>query len=80
MANLDSILKSRDITLPTKVRLVKAMGFPVAMCGSETDMRLKQRRSLTMEILEALFLSTSQRHLLNSSASEISDKWSIGLS
>ena len=31
MANLDSILKSRDITLPTKVRLVKAMVFPVAM-------------------------------------------------
>ena len=47
--------------------------------GSETDMRLKQRRSLTMEIW-ALLLSTSQRHLLNSSASEISDKWSIGLS
>ena len=33
MTNLDSILKSRDITLPTKVRLVKAMVFPVAMCG-----------------------------------------------
>ena len=31
MINLDSILKSRDITLPTKVRLVKAMVFPVAM-------------------------------------------------
>ena len=31
MTNLDSILKSRDITLPTKVRLVKAMVFPVAM-------------------------------------------------
>ncbi|KAF7245282.1 Neuropilin and tolloid-like protein 1 [Varanus komodoensis] len=35
MANLDSILKSRDITLPTKVRMVKAMVFPVAMHGSE---------------------------------------------
>ena len=33
MTNLDSILKSRDITLPTKVRLVKAMGFPVVMYG-----------------------------------------------
>ena len=33
MTNLDSILKSRDITLPTKVRLVKAMGFPVVMHG-----------------------------------------------
>ena len=35
-ANLDSILKSRDITLPTKVRLVKAMVFPVVMCGCES--------------------------------------------
>ena len=35
MTNLDSILKSRDITLPTKVRLVKAMVFPVVMCGCE---------------------------------------------
>ena len=37
MANLDSILKSRDITLPTKVRLVKAMVFPVVMYGCELD-------------------------------------------
>ena len=36
MANLDSILKSRDITLPTKVCLVKAMGFPVVMYGCES--------------------------------------------
>ena len=36
MTNLDSILKSRDITLPTKVRLVKAMGFPVVMYGCES--------------------------------------------
>ena len=36
MTNLDSILKSRDITLPTKVRLVKAMIFPVVMCGCES--------------------------------------------
>ena len=35
MTNLDSIFKSRDITLPTKVRLVKAMVFPVVMCGCE---------------------------------------------
>ena len=34
--NLDSIFKSRDITLPTKVRLVKAMVFPVVMYGSES--------------------------------------------
>ena len=36
MTNLDSILKSRDITLPTKVHLVKAMIFPVVMCGCES--------------------------------------------
>ena len=36
MTYLDSILKSRDITLPTKVRLVKAMVFPVVMCGCES--------------------------------------------
>ena len=36
MTNLDSILKSRDITLPTKVCLVKAMVFPVVMYGYET--------------------------------------------
>ena len=37
MTNLDSILKSRDITLPTKVHLVKAMVFPVVMYGCELD-------------------------------------------
>ena len=36
MTNLDSVLKSRDITLPTKVRLVKAMFFPVVMYGCES--------------------------------------------
>ena len=36
MTNLDSILKSRDITLPTKVHLVKAMVFPVVMDGCES--------------------------------------------
>ena len=36
MTNLDSIFKSRDVTLPTKVRLVKAMVFPVVMCGCES--------------------------------------------
>ena len=37
MTNVDSILKSRDITLPTKVHLVKAMVFPVVMYGCELD-------------------------------------------
>ena len=36
MTNLDSILKCRDITLPTKIRLVKAMVFPVVMNGCES--------------------------------------------
>ena len=36
MTNLDSIFKSRDITLPTKVRLIKAMVFPVVMYGCES--------------------------------------------
>ena len=36
MTNLDSILKSRDITLPTRIRLVKAMVFPVVMYGCES--------------------------------------------
>ena len=36
MTNLDSVLKSRDITLPTTVRLVKAMVSPVVMCGCES--------------------------------------------
>ena len=36
MTNLDSLLKSRDITLPTKVRLVKAMVFPVVLYGCES--------------------------------------------
>ena len=44
MTNLDSIFKSRDITLPTKVRLVKAMVFPVVMCGCESWMVKKAKR------------------------------------
>ena len=36
MTNLDSVLKCRDITLPTKIHLVKAMVFPVVMCGCES--------------------------------------------
>ena len=36
MTNVDSIFKSRDITLLTKVCLVKAMGFPVVMCGCDS--------------------------------------------
>ena len=42
--NLDSISKSRDITLPTKVCLVKAMVFPVVMCGCESSTIKKAER------------------------------------
>ena len=46
MTNLNSIFKSRDITLPTKVRLVKAMAFPVVMYGCESWTVKKAERSL----------------------------------
>ena len=52
MTNLDSIFKSRDITLPTKVRLVKAMVFPVVMYGCEswTVMKAEHRRTDAFEL------------------------------
>ena len=53
MTNLDSILKSRDITLPTKVHLVKAMVFPVVMYGCEnwTINKVEHRRIDAFELL-----------------------------
>ena len=52
MTNLDSIFKSRDITLPTKVRLVKAMVFPVVMygCQSWTVKKAERRRIDAFEL------------------------------
>ena len=52
MTNLDSILKSRDITFPTKVRLVKAMVFPVVMYGCEswTIKKAERRRIDAFEL------------------------------
>ena len=52
MTNLDSLLKSRDITLSTKVRLVKAMVFPVVMyeCESWTIKKAKHRRIDAFEL------------------------------
>src|SRR5574341_919474 len=52
MTNLDSIFKSRDITLPTKVRLVKAMVFPVVMWGCEnwTIKKAECRRIVAFEL------------------------------
>ena len=59
MTNLDSIFKSRDITLPTKVRLVKAMVFPVVMYGCEswTVKKAERRR------IDAFELRFWRRHL-----------------
>ena len=53
VTNLDSMLKSRDITLPTKVHLVKAMVFPVVMYGCEswTVKKTERRRIDTFELL-----------------------------
>ena len=56
MTNLDSIFKSRDITLPTKVHLVKAMVFPVVMYGCENGLERK--------------LSTEELMLLNCGVGE----------
>ena len=53
MTNLDSIFKSRDITLPTKVCLVKAMVFPVVMYGCESwTVKPERRRIDAFELLE----------------------------
>ena len=49
MTNLDSIFKNRDITLPTKIRLVKAMVFPVVMYGCESwTVKKAERRKLIL--------------------------------
>ena len=56
MTNLDSILKSRDITLPTKVRIVKSMVFPVGMygCESRTIKKAEHRRMMILNCGVAL--------------------------
>ena len=51
MTNLDSILKSRDVTLSTKVHLVKAIVFPVVMCGFESWM-IKKAEHLRIDAFE----------------------------
>ena len=54
MTNLDSILKSRDITLPTKVRLVKAMVFPLVMYGHES-WTIKKAERQRIDVFELWF-------------------------
>ena len=62
MTNLDSILKSRDITLPTKVRLVKAMAFPVVMYGCES-WTVKKAERQRIDAFELVLEKTLERPL-----------------
>ena len=82
MTNLDSILKSRDITLPTEVRLVKAMVFPVAMCGCEswTVKKAERRRIDAFELWcwrRLLTAPWTARSSNQSILKEISPKYSL---
>ena len=67
MTNLDSIFKSRDITLPTNIRLVKAMVFPVVMYGCEswTVKKAERRRIDAFELEMMLLLEKTLESLLD---------------
>ena len=82
MTNLDSIFKSRDITLPTKVCLVKAMVFPVVMygCGSWTIKKTEHRRIDAFELWcwrRLLRVPWTARRSSQSSLKEISPECSL---
>ena len=82
MTNLDSILKSRDITLPTKVRLVKAMVFPVVIYGCEswTVKKAEHRRMDAFELWcwrRLLRVAWTARRSNQSILKEISPGWSL---
>ena len=82
MTNLDSILKSRDITLPTKIHLVKAMGFPVVMYGCEswTIEKAECRRTDAFELWcwrRLLRVSWTARRSNQSILKEISPGYSL---
>ena len=82
MTNLDSILKSRDITLPTKVPLVKAMVFPVVMCGCEswTIRKAEHRRIDAFELWcwrRLLRVPWTARQFNQSILKEISPEYSL---
>ena len=82
MTNLDSILKSRDITLPTKVRLVKAMVFPVVMYGCEswTEKKAECRRIDAFELWcwrKLLRVPWTARRSTQSILKEISPEYSL---
>ena len=82
MTNLDSILKSRDIPLPTKVRLVKAMVFPVVMYGCEswTVKKAERRRIDAFELWcwrRLLRVPWTARKSNHSTLKEISPQYSL---
>ena len=82
MTNLNSVLKSRDITLPTQVRLVKAMVFPVVMYGREswTIKKAKRRRIDAFELWfwrRLLRVSWTARRSNQSIIEEISPEYSV---
>ena len=82
MTNLDSILKSRDITLLTKVHLVKAMVFPVVMYGSEswTIKKAEHQRTDAFELWcwrRLLKVAWTARSSNNSILKEISPEYSL---
>ena len=82
MTNLDSILKSRDITLPTKVHLVKAMVFPVVMYGCESWI-IKKAESQRIDAFELwcwrrlLTVPLTSRRSNQSILKEISPEYSL---
>ena len=83
MTNLDSILKSRDITLPTKVHLVKAMVFPVVMYGCEswTIKKAEHRRIDAFELWcwrRLLQIPWTERKSNQSILKEINAEYSLG--
>ena len=83
MTNLDSILKNRDVTLPTKVHLVKAMVFPVVMYGCE-GWTIKKAECQRMDVFELwcwrrlLRVPWTARRSNQSSPKEISPEISLG--
>ena len=82
MTNLDSIFKSRDITWPTKVHLVKAMVFPVVMCGCE-NWTIKKAEHQSIDAFELwcckrlLTVPWTARRSIPSTLKEISPKYSL---
>ena len=73
MTNLDSILKSRDITLPTKVRLVEAMVFPVVMYGCES-WTVKKAECRRIDAFELQCGRRLERHLASQEIQPVHSK------